>query len=465
MVQDIISYAGQTLITIYHKGFDTNIGAKKNEYIEKVGRYNLKFNEKVVPDNDATMISGWAWKFEGLLENNEEKNPYGESACVYMEEYVYINKPDRIFSIKEDEYLLKISIEQLQQINEFVKKYTGLSIERNPMCYGNIIVYDSCVIEYHAKQEEGIVVSEVRANTMVIVRFKMNKVVVSTKIVKVSQLTKNLEIISEKKWNCHDIEVYKDDELIYIAKDISYMRRMSLNMHIGGQGKRIKLDKLTSEFVMKNNGSGETTIIRDKADELEELEELYNKSNYSIANRLKQEVDDNMVVFINPGEINKAMKLITDFLQSQYNEIWIFDAYFTDKNKIAYTIDWMRIIAYCGAESKKINIVFYCKNNENAYGVDEITQHIVQDSVIRDVLKNKKSLGVSLYQTKSPIHDRFIITNHEGKYSGLAIGTSFNSLGENHYCIYKLSHVISRNIWNDLKMWLENGNIIDLGKV
>ncbi|KMT22647.1 hypothetical protein [Clostridium cylindrosporum] len=462
MIQNIVTYAGQILITIYHKGFDSDIRSRNIKKIRKIGKYNLIFEEKVVPDNIVDTVIGWTWKFEGLLQVDEDKNPYSGSVCAYIQEYVYLNKPNKIFSIKDDKYSLKIPIEQFKEINKFVKKYTGLNIEKNPMCYGNILLYDSHIGLYHAKQEEGIVVKELNSNTIVIVKFIKDKMVVSTKIVNVTQYTKELEIISDRKWDCHDIEIYKDNELIYINKNVSYIRRIQLNMNIIGQSKKVKLNKLLEEFVIKGESSEQVSII---GDEIDELENLYIKSNYSIGNRLKQEIDDNMVVFISPGELNKAMNIITNVLGSDYDAIWIFDPYFTDNQKITHIMDWMRIITHSNINSKNINIAFFCKNKEKAYGVKEMIEFIKEDSVIIDVLKKKESLGIHFYQTKAPIHDRFIITSKGDEYSGIAIGTSFNSLGENHYCIHKLTHIASKNIWSNLKVWLEDGNIIDSGEI
>ena len=47
-VRDTISYAGDVILTIYHKGFDSEIGHRKIKRVEKVGRYNIIFEEKVV---------------------------------------------------------------------------------------------------------------------------------------------------------------------------------------------------------------------------------------------------------------------------------------------------------------------------------------------------------------------------------------------------------------------------------
>mgnify|MGYP006869414122 FL=1 len=48
--KNTVAYAGQTLLTVYHKGFDEQIGDRKSKRTEKPGKYNLSFYEEVVSD-------------------------------------------------------------------------------------------------------------------------------------------------------------------------------------------------------------------------------------------------------------------------------------------------------------------------------------------------------------------------------------------------------------------------------
>lgn len=63
-----------------------------------------------------------------------------------------------------------------------------------------------------------------------------------------------------------------------------------------------------------------------------------------------------------------------------------------------------------------------------------------------------------MYQTQSSIHDRFIIIKNEDNFSGLGIGTSFNSIHANSFCIYPLDNVIAKEIFEKLLMWLDKDN-------
>lgn len=69
------------------------------------------------------------------------------------------------------------------------------------------------------------------------------------------------------------------------------------------------------------------------------------------------------------------------------------------------------------------------------------------------------SQQINLHQTKTAIHDRFLIIRNDDTYSGLSIGTSFNSLNSNHYCIQTLTHREVLEVLEALALWLEN-NVI-----
>jgi len=94
----------------------------------------------------------------------------------------------------------------------------------------------------------------------------------------------------------------------------------------------------------------------------------------------------------------------------------------------------------------------------------------IQERLIRKnlntIIRTRKTLGIHLYQTRMPIHDRFILTESDNINSGLAMGTSFNSLGNHHYCIYKLGHSTTQIIWNELESWIKcENNLVKDGEV
>ena len=370
-----------------------------------------------------------------------------------MIHYEYLNKPSKLFRFSENRYLIDLTVDRLMYINEFIKKYTGLDIEKNPMLYGDILIFTCHARNYHANKTEGIIVEGLSAGTTVIVRFKKDDVIVSTKIAHADHYAEETEIKSDKPWTYHDIEIFVNDELVYLEKDISYIRHIQLNMHLAGPGKKIKLNKIAESYTIERKDKDQISNIGDLPNE---LEELISTSATEIKKRINAERPDEQVVFIKPGEHNKAMDLIGKVMQTANDAIWIFDSYFTDINGIRGMLDWINILANCRAHSK--NIIFYSKNQNNALDIEALKREIENDAALSAMIRMQKLLGIHFYQTKAPIHDRFVLTETDRINTGLSMGTSFNSLGDHHYCIFKLSHKASQNIWNELKSWMIDEN-------
>ena len=455
MICDRVKFKGQTLLTIYHQGIDDNVRERCLNRTEKIGRYNLTFIETFIEDTEIWSVNDWVYEEEGLIEPGSSKNPYGDAACAYMYHYIFENKPSCIYTFKNNKYSLKISVDNFLYICEFIKKYTGIDIESNPMFFGDVFIFNCNERNHKCNKNDGIVLENIPANSIVIVHFKNGNSIVFSKIVKIESETKKLEIYSDKPWISHDIEIFSGEQLIFYQRDISYIRRMSLRTAIRGMDKIIKLNKIASEYTMTNDGVSHTTHIGESIDE---SLGILQTSASEIQRYVNSERPDDQVFFIKPKEISIAMKLIGNALESAQDEMWIFDSYFTDINGISKILDWLHIVVNCRAKSK--NIVFYCKASKKALYIDELKSEMEKDRNLNEVLRNKKSFGIHFYQVKSPIHDRFVLINNNQEYSGLSIGTSLNSLDRNHYCISKLSHSSSKKIYEELILWIKDGNII-----
>lgn len=453
MVRDRIIYGGQILLTVYYQGYDNEIKQRSLKMVEKVGPYNLVFLETLTSDAEFDNITCWSVKEEGLLTPDSTKNPYSEAACAYMLHFEYANKPSRLFKFEGDRYSLRIPVDKLIQINEFVRKYTGLNIEKNPMLYGDTLVYKSHVYNYSVNKSEGVIVEKLPIGSTVIVRFKKNDVIVSTKVVLINHETQETEIKSDKPWSYYDMEIFIEDELVYYRNDISYMKHIQVNMQINGDDKKIKLNKIADSYAFESNSGKHISNIGDPPDK---YEKMMFASSAEIKKWLNAEKPDEQITFVKPGELQKAVDLIGGVMQAASDTIWIFDSYFTDIKDIKGMLDWIRILANCKAQSK--SIVFYYKGPNNALDLEELKREVARDSELSAILRTRKTLGIHFYQTKSPIHDRFVLTESANINTGVAMGTSFNSLGDNHYCIYRLSHKASQTIWEELKTWVCEGN-------
>lgn len=454
MVCDKITYGRQTLLTLYHQGFSAPNARKLKE---KVGRFNLVFEEIECSDDDLSIPAGWFMKEKGLAFQDSPMNPYGPEACAQVEHYCYAPKPSRLFRMtpSKSEYRLDIPAEDFLQIEEFVKKYTGFPIVKGPMYYGDVFVYQPYLRCYHAKQAEGIVVEHLPANAMVVVRFQRHSLVVAVKIVRTSEPAERVEIIAGVPWDYHDIEIYVGGQLVFCQKDISYIRQVHLVLNIDGGKERVQLDKIAEAYQIDRPDIEETVDIGYDSNS---IEEALRRSEYSIMQKLDAERPDPSCTFICPDKMDQAMELIGKTMESASDRLWVLDSYFTDRDSLGKTMDWLRIITQCHAREK--NIVFFSKNDEKALPMDELIEKIRTDHELARVMRGREQLGLHLYQTIAPIHDRFVLTESGDAISGLALGTSFNSLDRNHYCIFRLSGHASKTIWSRLRAWMEDGNIV-----
>lgn len=459
MVCDKITYGRQTLLTLYHQDFSA---PKVRKITEKVGRFNLIFEEIEYPDDNLSIPAGWFMKEEGLAYQDSPMNPYGPEACALVEHYCYAPKPSRLFRMtpSKSEYRLGIPAEDFLQIEKFVKKYTGFPIVKEPMYYGDVFVYQPYLRCYHARQAEGIVVEHLPANAMVVVRFQRHSLVVASKIVRTSEPAERVEIIAGVPWDYHDIEIYVDDRLVFCQKDISYIRQIHLTLNIDGGKERVRLDKIAEACQIDRPGIEETVNI---GYDPNSIEEALSRSERAIMQELDAEHPDPSCTFICPGEMDRAMGLIVKTMGSASDSLWVFDSYFTDRDSLGKTMDWLRIIAQCHVREK--NIVFFSKSAEKALPMDELIEKIRTDHELARFMRGREQLGLNLYQTISSIHDRFVLTESGDTISGLALGTSFNSLDRNHYCIFRLSGHAAKTVWSGLRAWMEDGNIISKQEV
>ncbi len=457
MICDKITYKKQDILTIYHKGLDDSVKDRSIKTSTKIGRYNLVFSETYVDDSAIENIKDYTYKEEGLLPPRAAMNPYGDSACANMIHYTYTNKPDSLFSFDGSYYSIKLPTNIFLEISEFIKKYTGIDIQTTPMICGDILVYKNIERNFRANKTTGIILENLPANALIIINFKSNNTIVSSKVIKLSEDTKKLEVNSDKTWKSHDIQIFKDEELIYYQRDVAYIRHITLKSKIKSTGKSVQLSKIGTSYVETRESSLSASEIGEPIDK---FEEIMNTSNNKIKRFIKTEHPDDKVVFIKHNELDKAKQYIIDIFEKAKDEIWIFDPYFTDSNEISKIIDWLKIFTISNRSKK--NIVFYCDpQKKKTLCINDFIAKIKSDTDLAEIIRVQKLLNITCYQVALPIHDRFILVKNDNEYFGLSIGTSFNSLERNCFCIHKLSHASSKFILNELINWMSNGNILD----
>ncbi|HFR4159389.1 TPA: hypothetical protein ACHVJ3_001577 [Bacillus cereus] len=461
MILNRVIFAGQVIITILHKGLDNQVDPKRNLNIkEKIGRYNLSFEESIVSDNFINKIDNVAFIEKGGLIPQHELNPYNLSACAFMTRYVSNIKPSKIIKTCDDKFEFKISSKELLRINSFIKKYTGLNLNYNPILYGDTLLYEHTYVKINSNETNGISLGNIEKSSILIVKFKNKDIIVSSKVTVIDNDTTEIEINSPADWQSVDIEVYRNDDLVYFNYDVSFIKRINLSMNLVDKPKRIKLNQLDDFFELKSNSVVGKSII---GEDIDELEELFSKSNFQMRKKLLDEQEKENITFIRPGETQKSIEIISEYIQKSQEELWIFDPYFTDKIRFKKSLDWLRIINGCST-SYPINIVFFCKDEEKAYDFNTIKEAIEKDSILTEIIENSM-LNINFIQIRSPIHDRFIIGKNDNGYSGLTIGTSLNSIDNNHFCISVLNHSAAKKVLTELTEYINETNIIGNCKV
>lgn len=457
MILNRVIFAGEVVLNILHRGFNQDSISQKSIYIkEKIGRNNLIFEQKLV-DNaflNELIKEHIIFTEEGLLHPKHELNPYSHNMCTHMVHYLSGLKPKKILKTLENKFELNLSLNQVLTINEFVLKHTGVDLNRNPILYGDILVYEPTDVDFKPNQCNGITLYNLEPGFIVTLKFKKNNILVDSHIEEIKAVTQELNINSSKEWVTVDIEIFKNDDLIYYNNDLSYIKTLRLSMGIARTPKRVKLNKLNEFFELQQDPIKHETVIGETIDK---LDEIFFNSNLDIRKKLLNEKEKENIIFIKPGETEKSIEIISKYLQQDHKEIWIFDPYFTDKGAFNKTLDWLRIFNQCSSEIK--NIVFYCKNEENAYDFNNIKNSIEQDELLKEAINNG-GIKCNFIQISSPIHDRFILGIDKYDLSGLTIGTSLNSVDTNHFCINFLNHSAAKKILAELKEYISEGNIV-----
>lgn len=186
----------------------------------------------------------------------------------------------------------------------------------------------------------------------------------------------------------------------------------------------------------------------------EPVQESLDEINRTLVRKMNNLKVSDKFLFVQPGERSVAMKKITDIIFRATDELWLIDSYFADKGSgLQQMTDWLRLIVNSYAVSK--NIIFYCSNENKALNATQLKNHMKNDPIILNTIKSRQTEGIQLFQTKLAIHDRFLIIRNADEYLGLSIGTSFNSLNTNHYCIHVLAHKEAKEVLKILYDWMK----------
>jgi hypothetical protein len=456
LIRDLVTYGGQRILTIYHDGFSEDTCERKQVRREKIGRKWMEFQEESVSDEETELLTGWQWKQEGFLQQGEFLNPYGDEVCAWVARYQFFAKPKCMFTFRNNEYHWKLPFEQISQIHDFVRRYTGIRPIEIPMVYGDILICRPSCQKYHCarENEKCIVLQDVKAGMEILVNFKNDNWIVCSKKVLIEQDQDELLIESEVPWESHDLQIYDLGKLVYRNDNISYIRGIQLMAQLQSGQKEIPIPTMNTSIKVARH---EVTEISHIGKWSKKENEVLQQSEQKLKRMFQQEKQNNSVHFISPDDSAMAVDILKKVLFAALDIVWVFDPYFGDPNvlKRQAAVDWIRVMVE--AEIKEKHIFYYCK--KNCSELESLKNAVTADFRVRSHMIERGKLNLTLYEISQIVHDRFVFWKKGDQYGGVSIGTSFNSLHKNYYCIHELPERKTNEILNQLLAMIDDGNL------
>ncbi len=464
MIRNEIKYKGEVILTIYHK-----LNGYKNFKKECSDIKDLVFIQENVPNiSDDEIIKKYKYKIkkEGLLPAGANKNPYFDKTCAKMIHYK-CDKPKNIFKLLDNSYILNdISIDELNKINNFIEKYTGFKVEKNFTLYGDVFIFEPIVCDYSFNKGY-IEFRNIPLESKVLMTLKSGEKVIDHKTKYIED--KNVNVFIGENWTSIDLSIFNGNKLIYIA-EFSPIRSFELNINsihsisYNFKNKKYKNCKVNFDIHCDQQKYDYFSLS------MSDYEKIISNTNeyiYKITDSIEKK---NEIIFVKKNEIkrnNNFIEYICEFMtKSCCDELWIFDPYFL--HDIDIFVDWIKLLSEI--DTQKINIVIDVNKLKNKeFKKEEIDNKINSLKIL--ILSNKNSINkdVYVYSTKKNknIHDRFIlkkqnISDGVNTISGLSIGTSFNSLHNNYYCIYELDNNISKDIFYTITNCIDDNELFSI---
>lgn len=436
MICDKIIYNDENLITICHKGFSDEKSIPNRKISEDINGLTIIFVEYYEPSDNN--LDERNCIDEGFLDVQSNINPYKDiSNCALYKRYSG-ELPTSIFEISDDEISLRMSIDDIDKVFSFIKKYTNIDVSIDICLLGDTLEYElrKSIIKRN-KTDRYIEFENLVPNMYIGVNFyKYNTIVLSETYI-ADGSSNTYKVNSPDEWGYADITIYKDGKLYYKNSAFSLIKSISISMSTYTT-KSINLDNFGVVSKLNNYSSNELTI-GDKKD-FSNIEH----SLQSIQNKLDLNRQKKKILFFKPHEEKRVLNEITEIFSNASEELIIFDPYFADEKSIGLNRDILKLVNSCNSKSKVIT--FYSKDVDC---INNLSKTLFNDEDIQKQLKYSK-LKITFKQTNQPIHDRFIIAKNSKNLFAYVIGASFNSIDDNYFCIIKLDDADSSVIYREL---------------
>ena len=458
MIQQLFFYKRKVILTVYYD-FDCQI--KTRCIKEKLSGGIVYLEERFLNEPDVEDVAACRQVLkieEGLFDfgkTNSYTDPFGyfNRIYVYVKHFLCADKPNSIFSgANISELQCEISDVELSSVLNFIKRYSGLDLYEKPVYIGDVLIFRPHVFNIRSNNDWQLIVSHLKKGMHVTaILFQGNHIAGYCECTATSD-TEEACLSPKCKWSYTDVTITYNGKVVYHAKGLLFLRNLCVQGHIH-HDKFVPLKKIASGCHLDVSELHSQSAIGHEADKRDGL--LYQK-NSEIAKKLKNlEISVRFKFISDKPEMQIVLEKIKDVMSEAQKELWVFDAYFTDsKNGLDKAIDWLRIIA--NLQAKKKYVVFYNRKNEKTISeILEFEKLVKSDTECARVIRNNGKLYVNFIQTIKPIHDRFVIgLKDNGEYIGLSVGTSFNSLDSNFYCITELSTAETKQVYCTLTSWI-----------
>lgn len=293
----------------------------------------------------------------------------------------------------------------------------------------------------------GIEVKGLSNQSITIVKLKNLDVVKETYVIN----GVDCKINPQYEWSCFDIEVYEDGNIVYGQYDVYLMRCINTNIKI--VSKQISTELKTQSKSIDIKSSIDMPIIVGESLDSQLVNYFNNENSFSYELRNKNSKD---LYFLGKGESEKAFEIFEEIMDSNCEEVWVFDPYFINYETVG-GIDRLRDILKILLKNRDVkkNIVFESKGDFSDF-IDKIN-----DEDIKLISKRFNGLNINFYETKEHFHDRFFFLINKKSIVGYLIGTSLNSFGENYSTLIKLKPTDAKFIFMKLTNEIVLNNIIE----
>lgn len=430
MIKQEIFLDNLLLLTIFHEDMDYGVEDRLINDLEDTSFGELKFVEEIVEEIGLITFDEVN---QGFLESRNKKNPY-YSYSVYFKEFIKYDKP--LF----EDGKLKVENEKFNLICDFIERKSGYNIIETPYSIGNVLIFKPNKIEYtffeFKKDISGIEVKGLSDDSITIIKLK------NLNIVKETYTISGIEckINPKNEWSSFDIEVYDNENIVYASYNVSLINAISIDSSI--MSKQIRTELKTQPKSIDIQSSINIPMIVGEYLNSQIIDYFSNES------LLSQELKNNNnkdLYFLGKGESDKAFEIFEEIMDSNCEEIWIFDPYFINY-EIVGGLDRLRDILKILLKNRNIKkiIVFESKEDLNNF-IDKIN-----DEEIQSIAKRFNGLNINFYGTEEHFHDRFFFLKDKESIEGYLIGTSLNSFGENYSTLKKLKSNEAKFIFTKL---------------